>query len=796
MKKLHKTVALGLLLLSPTLFFGQSNMDKAIKKFELNEYFNAISLFEKILTKEPNNALALEKLAEASRRVNDTKESEKYFFRRVNLPNFEPVLLPNYGKVLMSNQKYDLAKKIFENYAAKFPTEGKKWLEYIQQSEVVQKKVSKYEISPLNILNTSLPDFGVSFLNNQKIVFASARKDLKNDYLKFNTDWNGKSENQLFAADLSATGSPNKPILLKTELQNSFNDAPVSYSADGKWVAITKNNFSVGTRQTISNGLELSIYIAESTNKGVWSKPKPFEFNTEGYSTGYAFLNADGTEIYYSSNRPGGQGGFDLYFSEKTNNIWSSPVNLGTEINTKGDEITPFVEGNILYFASDFHAGLGGHDIFAAHKKDKMWQNIENLGAPVNSSKDDFGYAVFSKINTGFLVSNREGGAGLEDIYLVRKKPAAVTVNILVQEEKTKKNIEKVNIFFEKNKYLDWKKIISERNGNYKFTLKENEIYQVNIQKEGYENYALAIPTFDEDQNGVVNFQVSLKKSLPLLSGKIIDAEDKNSLALVNITATNPKNTEQITCVSDSNGLYQMKLKTNETYLFSFQAANYVSLNRTVKTPEFLSATTYLGTTEMTSQKSNKKNKVVTGAPLPSKKTEDGNIFYAIQLASFDQAEPAEKTDFPDLKDLGDIYVVEKESKFRVRLGDFGTKKEASDVLKIINSRDVKSGFVVEVGLAPAPSSENNNTSSKLNPKKEGNFRIRLGAFKTWTFDERKFVDLGVLSKEKTAAGLTVVHLGLFSTLTECRSSQLSVEKLGFKNTLIEQKKDNIWAKN
>ena len=507
LKKLHKIVALSLFLFSPLLVFGQSNMDKAIKKFELNEYFNAISLFEKILIKEPNNVLAIEKLAEANRRVNNIKESEKYYFRRINLPNFEPVLLLNYGKVLMNNQKYDLAKKVFENYAIKFPTEGKKWLQYVQQSEDVQKKIPRYEVSPLNVLNTSLPDFGVSFLNNQKIVFASARKDLKNEYLKFNDDWNGKSENQIFAADLSAGGNPSKPVLLKTELQNTFNDAPVSYSADGKWVAITKNNFSVGTRQTTPNGLELSIYIAEATNKGAWAKPKPFEFNTEGYSTGYAFLNSDGTEIYYSSNRPGGQGGFDLYFSEKINNTWSSPVNLGTEINTKGDEITPFVEGNILYFASDFHAGLGGHDIFAAHKKDKMWQNIENLGAPVNSSKDDFGYTVFSKINTGFLVSNRDGGAGLEDIYLVRKKPTAVTVNILVREEKTKKNIEKVNIFFEKNKYLDWKKIISERNGNYKFTLKENENYQVNIQKEGYENYALVLPTFDEDQNGEVNFR-------------------------------------------------------------------------------------------------------------------------------------------------------------------------------------------------------------------------------------------------------------------------------------------------
>ncbi|NPA68542.1 MAG: hypothetical protein GXO50_08040, partial [Chlorobi bacterium] len=129
----------------------------------------------------------------------------------------------------------------------------------------------------------------------------------------------------------------------------------------------------------------------------------------------------DENTLYFVSDMPGGFGGMDIYKSEKQNNgIWSRPENLGSSINTEGDEAFPFLNEGFLFFASDGHPGLGGLDIFAAKITDNEVIYIENLGSPVNSNYDDFAIYLDSSGIAGFFTSNRPGGKGSDDIYSVK----------------------------------------------------------------------------------------------------------------------------------------------------------------------------------------------------------------------------------------------------------------------------------------------------------------------------------------------------------------------------------------
>ncbi|HMQ08248.1 MAG TPA: SPOR domain-containing protein, partial [Saprospiraceae bacterium] len=142
--------------------------------------------------------------------------------------------------------------------------------------------------------------------------------------------------------------------------------------------------------------------------------------NVLGYSSTFPHLVQNGSMIwmYFSSNRPGGYGGYDIYVSKFDGKTWSEPMNLGPEINTPGNEITPFLLGDEIYFASDYHHGLGGFDIFIALRKNGMWSRPINAGNGVNSPGDDlYPFVASDDEKVIYFTSNRIGGVGNLDIY-------------------------------------------------------------------------------------------------------------------------------------------------------------------------------------------------------------------------------------------------------------------------------------------------------------------------------------------------------------------------------------------
>ena len=168
--------------------------------------------------------------------------------------------------------------------------------------------------------------------------------------------------------------------------------------------------FAMNAKSNQSQG-NVDLFYSSRTDSA-WSEIKNLGalVNDAVYWDSQPSLSPDGNQLFFASNRPGGMGGIDLYVSNKQalTGIWGKPQNLGSPINSAGDEKTPFIhpDGESFYFSSNGHPGFGGYDIFFCRKTDKGWSEPENLGYPINGASDDAGFFVSSNGRNGYFFSS------------------------------------------------------------------------------------------------------------------------------------------------------------------------------------------------------------------------------------------------------------------------------------------------------------------------------------------------------------------------------------------------------
>jgi outer membrane protein OmpA-like peptidoglycan-associated protein len=218
-----------------------------------------------------------------------------------------------------------------------------------------------------------------------------------------------KDRDQLVEINESKEKSPLYP-------EWKFNQGGLTFSEDGNSMIVTLNDHK-GNRLSYYNRStsNLNLYRIDKVN-GVWGEPSRLNVNINGYNTANPSLS--GNWLYYVSDRPGGIGGTDIYRSELLENGNYGPAkNLGEDINTEGRESYVFVDGSIMYFSSDGYPGYGGMDVLATDLNDSD-HKVFNLGAPINSAYDDFGYSRAQK--QGYVSSNRLGQLASFNYILTR----------------------------------------------------------------------------------------------------------------------------------------------------------------------------------------------------------------------------------------------------------------------------------------------------------------------------------------------------------------------------------------
>jgi outer membrane protein OmpA-like peptidoglycan-associated protein len=197
--------------------------------------------------------------------------------------------------------------------------------------------------------------------------------------------------------------------LFSKKLTTKFNDGPVTFNSHGDTIYFSRNIIIDGKRSELSsvrNKLGIFYAVFDGTD---WSKIRELRINNEWYNVTTPWLSTDGKKLFFASDKPGGYGGSDLYYCQWRNDYWEDPVNLGSVINTKGNESYPFINAaGEFFFSSDGHPGVGGKDIFFSRYADSTWSTPVCLDAPINSQYDDFGIFTDTLMQKGYFSSNRD----------------------------------------------------------------------------------------------------------------------------------------------------------------------------------------------------------------------------------------------------------------------------------------------------------------------------------------------------------------------------------------------------
>ena len=279
-----------------------------------------------------------------------------------------------------------------------------------------QLTAAQYKLKSLEA-NSENGDFGTAFYGTDKIVFSSSRKNGIS-----NKTWEGNDQPflDLYIGNVEPDGEITRVRPFSSAVNSKYHDAMVAFSPDLTEIYFTSNNYMDGKVRS-SN---LKIFKATIGTFGNRTDVVTLPINNDKFSTGHPFVTKDGTKLYYISDMPGGYGGTDIYEVSINQGHYGAPKNLGPTVNSKYKEYTPYIDGDIIYFSSNRPGGKGGFDIYMT-KLDESIEEPINLGSPMNSKGDDISFIINKETQRGYFSSNRSGGKGDDDIYSFEE----VTVN-------------------------------------------------------------------------------------------------------------------------------------------------------------------------------------------------------------------------------------------------------------------------------------------------------------------------------------------------------------------------------
>ena len=285
----------------------------------------------------------------------------------------------------------------------------------------VLNNTSRYSLYETKI-NSINSDFGPNFYDDDRIIFASSKEATGNKKFK----WSDEPFLDLFIAKIDSAGNLYDREPLKGDINTKYHESTATISKDGNTMYFTRNNYFKGRLKSARDKeVKLKIYKATKKNDS-WGSIEELPFNGDQYSTAHPALSPDNDKLYFSSDMPGSYGKSDIWFVYIfENGEYSQPINLGPNVNTEFRESFPFLDKeNNLYYSSDGKLGLGGFDVFSSKLNNRGYpQSSINLGMPVNSAFDDFGYVYNQMKNFGYISSNRDGlnGSSSDQVYRIVK---------------------------------------------------------------------------------------------------------------------------------------------------------------------------------------------------------------------------------------------------------------------------------------------------------------------------------------------------------------------------------------
>jgi len=480
---------------------------KADQLYDRLAYTDAAKAYQKLLKKGEGSKYVFERLANSYFFLNDTKKAEPFYKRVVKDKKVDPETVYNYAQSLKSNGKYSDYNTWMQKFSEMKPTDSRaiafmKNPNYVPQ---IMEGLARFEAKNLTDINSEYSEFG-GIIIDKDFYFSSARNTTRKKYR-----WDGQPFLDVYKASLIGNTIKNAS-LLEGDVNTKYHEGNLAITADGKRMYFDRNDYFNGKFDKNEEGInQINIYYSEKIDgnwKGVFSVP----FNNSEYSVGHPALSPDGNTLYFVSDMPGGKGGSDIYMVsvDKVGNF-GTPQRLGDNINTEGKEVFPYIDSNgTLYFSSNGHQGLGGLDSFYAEANGTGFNDPINLGNGANTSDDDFAFIYDPNTKTGFVSSNRKGGKGSDDIYMIKavEIPCVVTIQVKVIDEYTKAPISgaRVDLYDTFENKLSTK--TTDANGNASFDAECDKEHVIQGVAQDYESNAVTVAANNDTK---VNSLLSLR---------------------------------------------------------------------------------------------------------------------------------------------------------------------------------------------------------------------------------------------------------------------------------------------
>ena len=418
---------------------AQSNdTKKADKHFNKYEFVEAAEDYLKLATNGKGDTYVYSQLAESYYNVFNTVEAEKWYAKALETSS-DPEMVYNYSQMLKANGDYEESNVQLAKFSSMRPADNRAiaFRENPNYLPKILEKGKKFNIQGLAI-NSEVSDFGGN-LQNGKLYITSARSGKRKTY-----GWNEEPFLDIYTAIANEDGSFQMPSIIEDNINTKYHEGTVSFSPDGNTMYFSRESFyeKVYERDPSTKYKISVLHLYKSINQeGQWSEAEPLSVNGDNYSVKNPSVSADGSTLYFASDKADGYGNFDIYSAAiDENGSVGEATNLGQKLNTEGQEMFPFISANnTLYFSSNGHLGLGGLDVFFAKIVDGKVGPVRNIGIPVNGNADDFAFSINEETEEGFVSSNREGGMGSDDIYAIKKlQPICdVLMTVTVRDSKT-----------------------------------------------------------------------------------------------------------------------------------------------------------------------------------------------------------------------------------------------------------------------------------------------------------------------------------------------------------------------
>ncbi|MFM1875457.1 MAG: hypothetical protein RL266_1194 [Bacteroidota bacterium] len=472
--------------------FAQSEDPIAVADnyFKLGKYREALNAYSAI---EKKAAHEYERIANCHYYLNEYLNAEAELSKLMDVKEIQPSTILHYAEVLINQKKYMEASIVLERYAA---TADAISVEHLQQTcewaPEHQNDNPQFQVFATNI-ETGGRSMGLAVTAEGAFYSVPQKKEVEDQTVYYDLVFATRSD--------SLTFGEAQP--LNKEMNSKYYEGSPCVSPDGKFLYFSRNaskKDEVNVKKKAKNNISeegvnvLKIMQAQKIN-GEWSNITELPMNDIQFSCTHPSLTADGKTLYFVSNMPGGQGGYDVYsVTQNGAGVWSKPLNLGPKLNTKGNEMFPHFFDGTLYFATNGGVGFGGYDIFRSVKKEDGFSQRENVGRGMNSSKDDFAVVFNADGESGYLSSNREGENGGDRMFYFNEINYPFTIDALVMDKVSTKAIEgaKVEVAYKSGNL--WVEKLSDEKGALSFELYPKTDYVITFSKEGYETKVIEVP--------------------------------------------------------------------------------------------------------------------------------------------------------------------------------------------------------------------------------------------------------------------------------------------------------------